>query len=256
MGLAQALDAARGRIAVGARIARRLAQLVDDIVGRRHVGIAHAEIDDVLAARARLRLEAVDFLEDVRRQPLDAVEIGIHDGNPESAQKSGIWAPCAIIFRLICGAFKARVSCAIARPVRPLAWLAAFALEMVRWTISSLGDRSSPLHENLGAAVAVFALGHGFVIDRLAVAHRLDLHLGRPERPAWIRSCATALARAWDFCEDHFQMPFHRHVGGAAGGMADHPDGARPPPALKAATACAHLGAGAALQSLVPSPGK
>ena len=78
MGLAQALDAARGRIAVGARIARRLAQLVDDIVGRRHVGIAHAEIDDVLAARARLRLEAVHFLEDVGRQPLDAVEIGLH----------------------------------------------------------------------------------------------------------------------------------------------------------------------------------
>ena len=80
MGLAQALDAARGRIAVGAGIARRLAEFLHDMVGRGHVGIAHAEIDDVFAARARLGLEAIDFLEDIRRQPLDAVEIGVHRG--------------------------------------------------------------------------------------------------------------------------------------------------------------------------------
>ena len=52
----QALDAARGRITVGARIAHRLDQLVHDVLRRRHVGIAHAEIDDVVAARARLAL--------------------------------------------------------------------------------------------------------------------------------------------------------------------------------------------------------
>ena len=86
--LAQALDALGGGIAVGARIAHRLDQLVDDMLGRRHVRIAHAEIDDVLAARARLGLELVDLLEDVRRQPLDSVEIVGH-GREGSPPRSG-----------------------------------------------------------------------------------------------------------------------------------------------------------------------
>ena len=76
--LAQARDALGGRIAVGARLGDGLDQLVDDVLGRRHVGIAHAEIDDVGAARARRRLQAVDFREDVGRQPLDAVEFFDH----------------------------------------------------------------------------------------------------------------------------------------------------------------------------------
>ena len=54
---------------------RRLAQLLDDVLRRRQVGIAHAEIDDVVAARAGLRLQLVDLLEDVRRQPLDAMKV-------------------------------------------------------------------------------------------------------------------------------------------------------------------------------------
>ena len=41
-------------------------------------GIAHAEIDNVVAARARLSLEAVYLLEDVRRQPLDLVKFFLH----------------------------------------------------------------------------------------------------------------------------------------------------------------------------------
>ena len=44
------------RIAVGARVARGLAQFVHDMIGRGHVGIAHAEIDDVLAPGARCAL--------------------------------------------------------------------------------------------------------------------------------------------------------------------------------------------------------
>ena len=35
------------------------------------------------------------------------------------------------------------------------------------------------MQEYLGPAIAVFALGHGFVIDRLAVAHRLYEHAAR-----------------------------------------------------------------------------
>ena len=42
------------------------------------VGIAHAEVDDVLAARARRGLHRVDFGEDVGRQALDAVEFVGH----------------------------------------------------------------------------------------------------------------------------------------------------------------------------------
>ena len=86
--LAQAVDAFRGGIAIGARIAHRLDQLGDDVLGRRHVRIAHAEIDDVVAARARFRLELVDLLEDVRRQPLDSVEIVGH-GRDGSLPRSG-----------------------------------------------------------------------------------------------------------------------------------------------------------------------
>jgi len=34
----------------------------------------------------------------------------------------------------------------------------------------------SPLHKNLSPAVTFFALGHGLVIDRLAVTDRFDLN--------------------------------------------------------------------------------
>ena len=59
-----------------ARIAGDLGELLDDMGGRRAVGIAHAEIDDVLAARAGGRLHRVHLGEDVGRQAADAVEIG------------------------------------------------------------------------------------------------------------------------------------------------------------------------------------
>jgi hypothetical protein len=53
---------------------RDFAQLVDDVLGRRQIGVAHAEIDDVLARRARRCPHAVDFGDDIGRQALDAVE--------------------------------------------------------------------------------------------------------------------------------------------------------------------------------------
>ena len=61
-----------------ARIAHHLAQLVDDGLRRRQVGIAHAEVDDVGAARAGAGLQPVDLLEHVRRQPADLVKF-FHD---------------------------------------------------------------------------------------------------------------------------------------------------------------------------------
>ncbi len=66
---AQPGDAARGGIAVGARLADGLHQLLEDMRRRRQVGIAHAEVDDVGAAGAGRRLQPVDLLEDVGRQP-------------------------------------------------------------------------------------------------------------------------------------------------------------------------------------------
>ncbi len=59
----------------------RLDQLVDDMLRRRQVGIAHAEIDDIGAARSRIGLEAVHFREDIGRQALDAVKVVDHGGS-------------------------------------------------------------------------------------------------------------------------------------------------------------------------------
>ncbi len=89
LGAAQARDALGGRIAVGARLADRLDQLVDDMLGRRQVGIAHAEVDDVGAGGAGLGLEPVDLLEDVRRQAPHAVEFGHREKFPFSTRRRG-----------------------------------------------------------------------------------------------------------------------------------------------------------------------
>ena len=62
-----------------ARLGDRLDQLVDDVLRRRQVRVAHAEIDDVGAARACRRLQPVDLGEHVGRQALDAVEVFDHD---------------------------------------------------------------------------------------------------------------------------------------------------------------------------------
>ena len=73
--LAHARDAARQRVAVVARQAGRLGELLDRDLGRGDVGIAEAEVDDVDAAPARVDLELVDDLEDVGREAGDAPEL-------------------------------------------------------------------------------------------------------------------------------------------------------------------------------------
>ena len=62
---------------MGARVADRLDQLVDDLLRRRAVRIAHAEVDDVLAGGPRRRLHRVDLAEHVGRQAADPVELGL-----------------------------------------------------------------------------------------------------------------------------------------------------------------------------------
>ena len=67
---AQPRDALRHRVAVRVGPLHRLDQLVDDVLRRRAVGVAHAEVDDVLAAAARGHLQLGGDVEDVRRQAL------------------------------------------------------------------------------------------------------------------------------------------------------------------------------------------
>ena len=53
-----------------AGVVRRLGELLDRDVGRRQVGVAEPEVDDVLAGSPCLDLQPVDDGEDVRRQPV------------------------------------------------------------------------------------------------------------------------------------------------------------------------------------------
>jgi hypothetical protein len=58
------------RIAVRVVALPRLDQLVDDVLRGRPVGIAHRQVDDVVAPSPGRHLELVGDVEDVRRQPL------------------------------------------------------------------------------------------------------------------------------------------------------------------------------------------
>jgi len=60
------------RILVRRRVARAGDQRVDDVAGRRHVGVADAETDDVDAGGAARRHLALDLSEQVRREVLHA----------------------------------------------------------------------------------------------------------------------------------------------------------------------------------------
>jgi len=62
-----------------ARLAESLLELLDHMRRRGHVRIAHAEVDDVLAARSCRSLHRIHFGEDVGRQSLDAVEFFGHE---------------------------------------------------------------------------------------------------------------------------------------------------------------------------------
>jgi hypothetical protein len=77
-GPAQAGNALGRRIAVGLGLLHRFDQLLHHVGRGGHVGIAHAEVDDVHATGAQPGLEAVDLLEHVGRQAADLVEVGLH----------------------------------------------------------------------------------------------------------------------------------------------------------------------------------
>jgi hypothetical protein len=89
--LAQARNAARHRVAVRARVLNGFGQLCDNMRGRGQVGIAHSQIDDVVAHGACLGLLRVHFGEHVGRQTLDAIELVVHGAD----RPSGIGPPRA-----------------------------------------------------------------------------------------------------------------------------------------------------------------
>ena len=90
---AQPRDAARHRVAVGVVACRRLDELVDDVRRRGLVGVAHAEVDDVLAAMTCGRLELVDGAEDVRGQAVDAGEMSVRWGHEHARSGEGPFGP-------------------------------------------------------------------------------------------------------------------------------------------------------------------
>ena len=59
-GEAKVRDALRGRVAVVARVVRSLGELLDGEIGRGEIGVAEAEVDDVVAATAKLERELAD----------------------------------------------------------------------------------------------------------------------------------------------------------------------------------------------------
>jgi hypothetical protein len=65
-----------------ARVLNCFAQLVDDILRGRQIGIAHAKIDDVGARRSRRCLQTVDLFKDIRGQTTDFMEFFRHDPVP------------------------------------------------------------------------------------------------------------------------------------------------------------------------------
>ncbi len=62
---------------MGARIGGGLGELGHDMRGGRQVGIAHAEVDDVLSGATSSRLHRVHFGEHIGRQALQPVKFGV-----------------------------------------------------------------------------------------------------------------------------------------------------------------------------------
>ena len=78
---AEPRDALRHRVAVRVAALHRLDQLGDDVRRRRAVGIAHAEVDDVLAAAAGGHLQLGRDRKDVGRQAREARKLRFGSGH-------------------------------------------------------------------------------------------------------------------------------------------------------------------------------
>ena len=63
---------------MGTRIANSLDQFFNNMIRRRQIRIAHAEVDNIFALRARLRLQFVDLFKHIRRQALNTLKVLCH----------------------------------------------------------------------------------------------------------------------------------------------------------------------------------
>ena len=77
-GLAKTRDTTGSGIAVGSGALRHFDHLVDDVLRCVAVGIAHAQINDVLSAMTGRHLQFVGNVKDVRRESFNAGKIVIH----------------------------------------------------------------------------------------------------------------------------------------------------------------------------------
>ena len=59
----------------------RLGQLVDDMLRRRLVRVAHAKIDNILTTRPCRGLQLIDNVENIRRQAFNAGKFFYHTDN-------------------------------------------------------------------------------------------------------------------------------------------------------------------------------
>ena len=66
----------------------RLTQFFNDVWRSRLVRVAHTEIYDVLSARTRGLLQFTNDIEDVGRETLNALKMGIHDVDARSKCRS------------------------------------------------------------------------------------------------------------------------------------------------------------------------
>jgi len=58
-----------------------LGQLVDNVLRRRLIRVTHAKINNILTTRPCRRLQLIDNVENIRRQPFDAGKFFYHTGN-------------------------------------------------------------------------------------------------------------------------------------------------------------------------------
>ena len=75
---AQIGNASRCRVAMISRIARGLDQFIDDRIGRGQVRVAHAQIDNVLAAMPRFHFQMVDDGKNIGRKFFDEWKSVVH----------------------------------------------------------------------------------------------------------------------------------------------------------------------------------
>ena len=80
--MAKLRDTARRGITMVLRIFRGFDQFVEDMLRRGMIRIPHAEVDDVFAGLPSLEFQRLNFIEHIRRQPVDPVEafFGGHGG--------------------------------------------------------------------------------------------------------------------------------------------------------------------------------